>query len=203
LALREILLTESFSFHIMENGPLSKEVRRNGFSEFYAFAVNVRNIPYGRPSDSTNFLSVLNENRGTCSSKHRLLAALAHECGHTEIELVVGIYEMSEENTPGVGSILVDASVVSIPEAHCYLRVADCRYDFTGLTGGVSSPFDALLSENVVLPLNLSEKKLALHQQAMIPWAAKHQLSFSQAWEVREACIDALTANRRRKKPRG
>jgi hypothetical protein len=188
-------LDKLLKFPISESGPLSKEVRKHGFSEFYAFAVHVRNIPYGRPSDPADFVSLLKENRGTCSSKHRLLAALAHECGHPEIELIVGIYEMSEENTPGVGSILAAASVVSIPKAHCYLRVRGYRYDFTGLTDGLSSPFDSLLSENVVLPINLLEKKDALHQLALNSWAVKHRLNLSQAWEVREACIDKLTAN--------
>ena len=100
---REFELDKNLIFPITESGPISKEVRKNGFLEFYTFTEHVRNIPFGRPTDSTDFVSVINENSGTCSSRHRLLAVLAKECGHPEIELVVGIYEMSEENTPRVG----------------------------------------------------------------------------------------------------
>jgi hypothetical protein len=40
------------------------------------------------------------------SLSHQLLAAVAQDCGHSEVQLTVGIYEMSEENTPGVGTVL-------------------------------------------------------------------------------------------------
>jgi hypothetical protein len=190
-------LTEHLTFPITASGPISEEVLKAGFSEFQTLAEHIQSVPYGRPSEAGDFLSVLKENRGICSSKHRLLAALAHECGHPEVELMVGIYEMSEENTPGVGSVLSGASVVSIPEAHCYLRVRGCRYDFTGLPGGKSSPFDTLLSEQVILPHELPKTKLPIHQQAIASWAARHGLAFFQAWSLREACIEALMADNR------
>jgi hypothetical protein len=43
---------------------------------------------------------VLAEQRGTCSTKHALLRRLAIEQG-LDIALVLGIYEMTERNTPG------------------------------------------------------------------------------------------------------
>ncbi len=162
-------MTGYLSFPVTASGPISKEILKAGFSEFQALAAHIQTIPYGRPGEAADFLSVLKENRGVCSSKHRLLAALAHECGHPEVELVVGVYEMSEENTPGVGSVLSGASRASIPEAHCYLRVAGRRYDFTGLPCGASSPFDSLLSEQVVLPRELSEVKLSIHPRKLSP----------------------------------
>lgn len=185
-------MKEHLSFRITSGGPVSKEVLEAGFVNFLRFAEHVQAIPYGRPSDTQDVLSVLKENRGTCSSKHRLLAAVAHESGHSEVELMVGIYEMSEENTPGVGPALAAASFDSIPEAHCYLRVAGYRYDFTGLPPGISSPFDSLLSEEPVLPAELPETKLPVHQEAMAIWAAQHGIEASRAWGIRESCIQAL-----------
>jgi hypothetical protein len=123
---------------------------------------------YGRSKNPADLLSVLKENVGTCSSKHRLLAAVAHECGHHEVDLMVGIYEMSEENTLGVGPVLSGAAIRFIPEAHCYLKIAGCRYDFTGLPPGQSSPFDSLLSEETVLPESLPIAKVAIHEKR--PW---------------------------------
>jgi hypothetical protein len=42
------------------------------------------------------------------------------DSARVEVQLTVGIYEISEENTPGVGTVLNAASLTSIPEAHCY-----------------------------------------------------------------------------------
>ncbi len=182
-------------FLITECGPISRETLKFGFSEFLAVAEHIRTIPYGRPRKVADVLSVLKESRGTCSSKHRLLAALAHECGHIEVGLIVGVYEMTEDNTPGVGSIFSAASITSIPEAHCYLRLAGYRYDFTGLPLGLLSPFDSLLSEEAVLPEELPDKKIRLHHGAMVSWAIRHNLGLSQAWRIRESCVEALATN--------
>lgn len=187
-------MPEHLKFPFTECGPISREALKYGFSEFRSVAEHIRTIPYGRPREGADVLSVLKERRGTCSSKHCLLAALAHECGHKEVELIVGVYEMTEDNTPGVGSVLSEASITSIPEAHCYLKVAGYRYDFTGLPSGVSSPFDSLLSEEAVLPDELPEKKLRLHHGAMVSWAVRHNLELSQAWRIRESCIETLAA---------
>src|SRR5690606_8990321 len=111
------------------------------------------------------------------SSKHRLLATVAHELGHFEVQLTVGIYEMDEHNTPGVGAVLRAAGLRSIPEAHCYLTVHDERFDFTGLPPGPISPFHALLSEHLVLPADLHEAKLRLHKQAISAWATVERIS--------------------------
>lgn len=183
-------------FELPENGPLTKEVRILGFDHFLNLAEYVRQLPYRRPTDFGDFLSVLKEQRGTCSFKHRLLAAVAHECGHLEVQLVVGLYSMSEQNTPGVGVVLDDAGFDSIPEAHCYLRLGNQRHDFTGVSAGSSSPFDALLSEHAINPEHLTEEKKFLHQEAIRKWASHNGQSFEDAWELREACIQALVTNK-------
>lgn len=187
-------MSPSLNFEITRGGPTAEDVQRRGFIYFDALAEHVRRLPYGRPSDGHDVLAVLKEGRGTCSFKHRLLAAVAHERGHSEVELVVGIYAMSEENTPGVGAVLKSAGHASIPEAHCYLRVANHRCDFTGLDSGSSSPFAALISEHVVLPESLPAEKHVLHQQVVRHWANSQCLSFERAWSLREACIQALAA---------
>ncbi len=75
-------------------------------------------------------LIVLTEQRGTCSTKHALLRRLAIE-QNLDVALVLGIYEMAEQNTPGVGDILRKYELVLLPEAHCYLRMARRRIDVT------------------------------------------------------------------------
>jgi len=185
-------VSAELNFEIAGGGPVAEEVRRHGFDRFLVLAQHVRQLPYGRPSCARDVLAVLREGRGTCSSKHRLLAEVAHECDHPEVELAVGLYAMSEQNTPGVGAVLEAAGFVSIPEAHCYLRLGGRRYDFTGLSSGASSPFEALVSEHFIPLARLPEEKLKLHQDAIRAWATLHGLPFADAWALREACIQAL-----------
>lgn len=187
-------MSAELDFPIHGSGPVAVAARRRGFDCFLALAEHVRALPYARPACPNDILAVLNEQRGTCSSKHRLLAAVAHECGHPEVELVVGLYAMSEQNTPGVGAVLGPAGLGSVPEAHCYLRVGRRRYDFTGLGSGSTSPFAALSSEHPVSPECLPDEKARLHREAIREWAASHGLAFAEAWALREACIEALVS---------
>src|SRR6202521_1571879 len=139
------------TFGITANSLLSQGICEFGITTFAQLVLRVSTIPYGRTT-SNSLLAILVENRGTCSSKHRLLAEVAQEFQHFEVSLVVGIYDMSEDNTPGVGVVLDAARLDSIPEAHCYLKVDESRFDFTGLRAGRQSPFQSLTKESVVLP---------------------------------------------------
>jgi hypothetical protein len=179
-------------FPICPTGALCDEVLALGVSSLEQLANYVRSLAYGRTSNPSEPRTVLAEKRGTCSSKHQLLAAVAHECGHFEVQLTVGIYEMSEQNTPGVGVVLDAASFTSIPEAHCYLTVNGERFDLTGLTAGKSSPFDSLLSEHKVSPQALLKVKASLHMDAMAIWASARGIPTAKAWAIREDCIAAL-----------
>jgi len=108
-------------FPIDGSGPLSSYVRALGFTNFAQVSEFVRALPYARVPVADDTLAVFRYGWGTCSSKHRFLAALAHECRHIEVTLMLGLYEMSDRNTPGVGRVLAAAQVDAIPEAHCYL----------------------------------------------------------------------------------
>ena len=99
-------------FPLTGNGPLSSAVRALSLESFAEVAEVIRTLPYGRVADGEDQAAILRERRGTCSSKHRFLAALAHECGHTDVSLMIGFYEMSERNTPGAGSVLAAALVL-------------------------------------------------------------------------------------------
>lgn len=183
------------NFPIEPRSSLCELVRSYGLLDFASLCDYVRTLPYGRVASQNDPLLVLREGKGTCSSKHQLLACVAHECGRDDVKLTVGIYEMSEANTPGVEAVLQEASIASIPEAHCYLTVGLERFDFTGLQSGNESPFLSLLEEHIVSPQMLAQSKPCLHKQALEVWASKTGMSANTAWSIREACIAALTAN--------
>jgi hypothetical protein len=90
-------------------------------------------------------MAVLTEGRSTCSTKHALLAELATE-QHLPVALMLGIYLMSERNTPGVGSVLTRHGLAEIPEAHCYLMHDGVRIDVTRETTAPSEPIATVRS---------------------------------------------------------
>jgi hypothetical protein len=182
------------SFRIEPASLLCEAARANGLDDFRSLCAYVQALPYARVTRPNEPLLVLQEGRGTCSSKHQLLARVAHDCGHREVHLTVGIYAMSQANTPGVHAVLQQAGLLSIPEAHCYLTVGGHRFDFTGLPPGSESPFTALLEEHIVDPHALGQSKMGLHERTLESWSAQAGLSAQRAWSIREACIDALTS---------
>ena len=150
----------------------------------------VGQLPYGRTTAPTPE-AVLREGRGTCSTKHALLAALAAECG-VALQLTVGVYEMDGANTPGTGPVLAAHGLKCLPEAHCYVVYDGVRVDVTR-----PEPPQALdiLKEWAIRPDQIGAHKAALHRRYLRGWLAKRgdvAGSLDEAWAIREACIAAL-----------
>ena len=133
---------------------------------------------------------------GTCSTKHALLAALAHEQA-LPVVLMLGIYAMHERNTPGVGAVLARSGLTSLPEAHCYLMYAGLRIDVTRAGADPAEPISQFLREEAILPAQIGAYKMTLHRQWLLDWVSHNRkvlggLSFEDVWRIREACIAAL-----------
>ena len=144
-------------------GPVTAEVIAFGIHDFRAAGRFLHHLPYGRNTDRANFRSVLSERRGTCSTKHALLAELAHE-QQLPIALTLGIYQMHDRNTPGVGVILTRYKLPFIPEAHCYLTYKGERIDITRSSAKPTEPIGQFLSEETILPVQIGEHKIGLHK---------------------------------------
>src|SRR5919112_5265140 len=107
-------------FALDDGRPLGREFAALGLGSYREAARYVRSLPYGRNTDRSDWRLVLKEGRGTCSTKHALLAELAPENGR-HVALMLGIYEMWEDNTPEIGAVLERHGLPCIPDAHCYL----------------------------------------------------------------------------------
>jgi hypothetical protein len=182
-------------FPLTDEGPLGRAGLAAGAGTFRALADMVEGLPYGRITASGDWTAVLAERRGTCSSKHALLAATAYEHGRPAVELLLGVFVMSEATTPGVGETLAAFGLAGVPEAHCYLRCAGQRVDLTGLAAGAESPFATMSGEIVVAPADLPAVKVTRHQEALAEWARTQGLDPAPVWAAREACIAALSAH--------
>lgn len=175
------------------SGTISAAFLERSVADYRGAARIVRGLPYGRNANPDETLAVLRERRGTCSTKHALLARLAIE-QELPIELILGIYAMDDRNTPGVDSVLRRYNVASIPEAHCYLKYRAERVDLTREVAA-AKPLTELLFEQTISPDQVGAYKLALHQRFMREWIAVHYpaRSFEEIWRAREECIAALS----------
>jgi hypothetical protein len=177
------------------DGPITGRFRARGLTDFAGAARWVQALPYGRTSSPGDVGLVLTEGRGTCSSKHALLAALAGELG-LDLVLTLGIYEMSEANTPGVGPVLQRHGLTAIPEAHCYLVRAGRRIDLTR-TVAAAEPIETLLHEEAIGVEQIGAYKVALHRRVLADWITREPAArgraLSEVWAIREECIARLS----------
>ena len=140
---------------------------------------------------------MLEQGRGSCTTKHALLAELAREQG-IEVQLTLGIYEMSERNTRGVGPVLSAYGLEYMLEAHCYRRCKGGRIDVTGVPAG-AEPIACLFHEEPITVDQLGAYKQNLHQRFLHEWISRMDFvrgrSLEDVWRIREACIAALAAD--------
>ncbi|MBL4662449.1 MAG: hypothetical protein JKY22_02555, partial [Flavobacteriaceae bacterium] len=154
------------------------------------------NLPYGRNQNRIDFSLVLSERKGSCSSKHAFLKEIANRNKIDNIELILGIYKMDHKNTPGIGTVLIQHKIPFIPEAHCYLKINGQRKDFTLLESNTQKTENDLLEEKTITPNQVSDFKVAYHKKFLVNWLENSSLniSFDTLWNIREMCINQLSA---------
>jgi len=188
------VVTRLINRPLTTDGPITRLFRAAGTHDFPGAALHVLGLPYGRITDRSRFWLVLEEGRGTCTTKHATLAELAREQG-IEVQLMLGIYEMSEGNTPGVGRVLSAHGLPYIPEAHCYLRCQGERVDMTGVPPG-AAPIERFLHEEPIIVDQIGAYKNDLHRRFLRDWSARTETvrgrSLDDVWRIREECIAAL-----------
>lgn len=163
---------------------------------FEALLEQVRNIPYGRNSNRQDFSLVITENKGTCSSKHAFLKDFADKNNIPNVDLIIGIYKMSETNTK-IGATLSDYNIEYLPEAHCYLKINGAVIDVTNSNADFSKIEDSILAEITITPNQVSEYKIEYHKSFLKNWIIQNNIpfTFEQIWDIREKCIDNLSKN--------
>ena len=132
---------------------------------------------------------------GTCSTKHALLKTLASENNRADVQLVVGIFRMNEFNTPKVKSCLDRYHLHYIPEAHCYLKLDQTIYDFTGTSFLEMKFIPDLLCEFEIAPDQIFDYKINQHKAFLKEWLVMNpeiKWSIEEIWKIREECISEL-----------
>ncbi|MDG1435517.1 MAG: hypothetical protein P8M17_10950 [Saprospiraceae bacterium] len=181
-------------FLIKADTPLSRHCRDLTIVDFHEAVDYIFKLPYRRNSSKEDLTLVLSEECGVCSTKHATLAALALENDFKELKLMLGVYQMNEKNTPGVGRILEKSKLEFIPEAHTYLVFENEKIDITREVKTETSPFESLLLEIEIQPSQIGEFKVELHRDFLEKWILENDVEYSldEIWKIREDCISAL-----------
>jgi hypothetical protein len=171
------------------------EFLSRNLTDFHAALNYIWWLPYVRNSDRADFNLVFKEECGTCSTKHAALAQLVAEQNHP-IFLSLGIYEMSATNTAGVGRLVDEFGLKSLPEAHYYLTCARRRFDVTHFSNEGTKPIENFLYEERISPDQIGSYKVMMHRKFFQNWMCENNLnekfSFEELWKVREKCIAAF-----------
>ncbi|WP_232817828.1 hypothetical protein [Winogradskyella tangerina] len=174
---------------------LTELAKRNGIKSWNELTDFVKTLPYGRTKNRTDLSLVLSEKKGTCSSKHALLKRLADLNDIPNIELVIGIYKMTESNTPKIGNELTQNGLVYIPEAHCYLKINGNRKDLTSNQSDIDKIAKDIIEEQFIEPHQIAEFKVNYHKNFIKAWLKEtdSESEFDRIWTIRENCINRLT----------
>lgn len=175
--------------------PLTSLVRSYDIQDWDQLIEYVTQLPYGRTSKREDVSLVLSEQKGTCSSKHALLASVAKENKLTEVSLLVVLFKMSGANTPKVEPVLSQFNLPYIPEAHTVIQVGNTIIDATTPEANFTKIEDAILHTEVITPEQIIDYKVIRHQAYLKEWREQHAVDFSfeTLWSIREECIKALS----------
>ncbi|MFL0352746.1 hypothetical protein [Xanthomarina sp. GH4-25] len=184
-----------FSYPITSKQEQSSELLRLDISNFGDAITYLKKLPYGRNSHRGDYTLVLKEQKGTCSTKHAFLAAMAKENNIPDVKLFLGFYKMSEINTQGVGIILDKWDLSYIPEAHCYLKINETIVDITKESTNKESFSHSIIYEEEIKPYQINHYKVKKHQSFLKKWLLETSIpySFKDIWKIREACIENLS----------
>ena len=193
-------MAELPDFVIEADGPYSTAFRQIGVNSFSEACQWVKSLPYERNSNRDNLLLVVLEKRGTCSSKHGLLTALAEENARQDIELIAGFFLMGPETHPKLKEFFAGKPYSAIPECHCYLRIKGERFDFTGPDDLQERIAGRFLREQRIEPQQVGKWKPKIHWEYLNSWLKRNpqiSLTTDELWAERESMIAYLSNGRR------
>lgn len=188
-------LEMNIDYTLLSKDNLTELANCNGIESWNDLTKFIKNLPYGRNKNRSNFGLVLSQKKGTCSSKHALLKSIADLNKIPNIKLLIGIYRMSEKNTPRIGNVLTKNSIDFIPEAHCYLKINGNRIDLTTKNSNFQKIEKDIIQEKEIKPEQVVKFKVDYHKEFIKDWLREtgSNFEFDQLWQIREQCIQNLT----------
>jgi len=152
---------------IKSGGELSRKFLELGIKSFKQACEYVNKTEYGYNSDYDDKLIFFKEKKGTCTSKHAVIAGLAEEL-NIPLYKHVGVYKFTEEISTGANEILKKYNIPYIPMIHCFLVYRNLRFDLTeGNSNGKNTPINELIFEEEVDPFISGKDEYLLFKRVL------------------------------------
>jgi hypothetical protein len=138
-----------------------------GVESFIPACRYVQALPYGYNTDRDDLMILFKENKGTCTTKHAVIAALAEEL---DLPIVknVGIYAMTEEIVTGTNEILDKHKLPYVPMIHCFLVYGRYRVDLSeDNDNGKKRSIEEFLFTQKVEPNISAKEEYLLYRKAL------------------------------------
>lgn len=152
---------------ITEAGPVSKKFLELGIESFHAACRYVHELPYGYNSNREDVMILFEENKGSCTTKHGVIATLAEEIG-LPVGKTVGIYALTEDIVTGADQILGKYALPYLPLVHCFLESGNHRVDLTeGNNNGKNKPLDEFLYTEKADPMISGKDEYIIYRRVL------------------------------------
>lgn len=168
----------------------------NNCNSWNKLLIFIKHLPYGRNENRFDLNLVFTQKRGTCSSKHAVLREIASLNKIPNIKLILGMYKMNKQNTPGIGDALSNSTIHYIPEAHCYLKIEGTPFDFTSESADFNRLKNDIIYEEEITPQQVTDFKVQFHKEFVKSWIKEQKMieDFDTVWSLREQCIENLSS---------
>ena len=182
---------------IEDKGPYSKKCLDLKLNNFGVALDYIQELKYGRNSSKDNYFLVIEEQVGTCGTKHAFLYELIKEQGWVDWDVISGIYLIDCVNTPQACELLEETELFEVPNAHSYLKYKGEIIDATK-AGSEKLEFKSTIQQETKIDSHqINEFKKKQHQVFLRRWVGDNELgcslSFQRVWGIREQIIDILS----------
>ena len=183
------------TFLIISDQAVSKEFLKRDLKNFDDAMLFVRDLTYARNPNKKDLLTVFSDNCSTCGPKHALLKLLINENNFKGFQLMLGIFKMSQENSPLVKATLEKYKLDYLPEAHNYLRYNGAMIDITKKVWNKEAIEKVIVEEREIEADQISDFKVNYHKNFLKRWIAENKIPYTlnQIWSIREQCIVDLS----------
>ena len=130
---------------IRPKGIISKTFVEMNIASFQGACAYVHHLPYGYNANRDDLMSLFEDGKGSCTTKHAVIATLALELD-LPVRKWIGIYAMTETLVTGTAVIIEKYALPHLPMVHCFLGDGFHRVDLTqGNVNGKNGPIDDFL----------------------------------------------------------
>ena len=148
-------------------GEISKKILELGIKSFKEACEYIHNMEYGYNTNSDDKMILFKENKGTCTTKHGIIAGLAEEL-NIPLFKHVGVYKFTEEISTGANEIIEKYKLPYIPMVHCFLVYKDFKFDLTeGNCNGKNTTIEDFIYEVKVNPFISRKEEYLLFKKVL------------------------------------